>query len=366
MKVANFTDTYLPHTNGVATTLYAVHHYKKEWQDELFGPLDHPDVNKVGGIPFPLFPDYELALNTGWLKNRVKDFDVIHNHTPYGMFYYGLRIGHDLKKPVVGTFHTDPAAVFGALLAIDTDAGKIATQLTWKYLIGIYNHCDKVIAVSGWLERELKKRGMKAPIEMIPNGIDVNRFSPKTDTKKFLETYKIPKDKPLVLFMGRLQYKKDPETLVRAALKCKTDATFFISGEGELKQTLIEMAKGHDNIILPGFIPKDMVPQAYAAADVFAFPSQMETQGVVFLEAMASGTPCIATDVGIARDVCKPENIIGFKDDTALAQRIDAMLSDEKAHGKLVKESRELVEKEYSMEAMMSRLGDLYERMCRK
>lgn len=365
MKVANFTDTYPPHHNGVATVLYALHHAKKEWQDTLFGPLEHPDVVKVAGLPFPLFPEYKIAINTGWLKKRVADFDVIHNHTPYGMFYYGWNIARSLQKPLVGTFHTDPAAVFGALLATESRFGRPATKITWKYLIGIYNKCDTVIAVSGWLARELKKLGMKAPIEIIPNGLDVKKFNPDVDHKAFKEKYDLP-DKPIVLFLGRLQHKKDPETFVRAALASKSDATFVLSGHGELEGDLKQLAGDDPRIKFLGFLPSEMVPPAYAAADLFIFPSEMETQGMVVLEAMACGTPCVATDVGISSDVLKPEYIVQPKDFKGIAERVDRLLKDEKTRHQLAKDGRKLVEKEYSMEAMVRKLGDLYERMSRE
>ncbi len=363
MRIANFTDTYPPHNNGVATTLYAVHHAKKEWQDELFGALESPDVNKVGGVPFALYPDYRIALDRGALMRRVKDFDVIHNHTPYGMFYYGVKASRQLDKPLVGTFHTDPAAVFGALITTESPVGKVATEVTWRYLIRLYNECDVVVTVSGWLDRELRKRGLKAPTALIPNGIDATKFNPDVDAAAFRKAYGIP-DKPMALFVGRLQHKKDPETFVRAGIDCKSDAIFVLSGVGELephlKEIVAQSGKG-DKFKFLGRLPGDMLPRAYAAADAFVMPSEMETQGVVVLEAMACGTPCIATDVGIAREVIDPEYIIGFKDHKGLSERLDRLLSDEAEKKRLTGIVRKRIEAEYTIEAMLRKLGTLYE-----
>jgi glycosyltransferase involved in cell wall biosynthesis len=173
--------------------------------------------------------------------------------------------------------------------------------------------------------------------------------------------FKVPQEKPIVLFMGRLQHKKDPETFVRAAIESKSDAVFIASGKGELEPKLREIAAGHPNIIITGFLPEKMVPAAYAAADVFAMPSEMETQGLVILEAMASGAVGIATDVGVTREVVRPENVIGFKDYKCLAGRIDAILADDAGREKLAKEGRKLIESEYSIDAMVQKLGRLYE-----
>lgn len=365
MKIANFTDTYLPHHNGVATSLYAVHHAEKPWDNYLFGPIDHPDVINVSGMPFPLFPEYEIAYNNGELMDKVRDFDVIHVHTPYGMFYYALKASEELKKPLIGTFHTDPAAVFGALIPVDSKLGGPATWVTWRYLVKLYNQCDVVVAVSKWLEVELQKQGLKAPIRCVQNGIDVHKFRPDVDTKQFKDKFDLH-GKPLVLFMGRLQHKKDPETFVRAALESKSDAIFLISGKGELEPKLRELAAGHPNIIITGFLPLDMAPQAYAAADVFVMPSEMETQGLVILEALAAGTPCIATDVGVTREVTSPEYIMGMRDYKGLAKMIDKLLGDKKERERLGKEGRKLMEKEFSIEAMVRKLGALYEEVSRK
>ena len=115
-------------------------------------------------------------------------------------------------------------------------------------------------------------------------------------------------------------------------MECKEEATFIISGRGELEMRLRERAHGLDNIKFLGFLPAKFVPQIYSAADVFVMPSEMETQGIVILEAMAAGTACIGTDVGITRDVVEPERIIPFRDHQRLAQVIDSLLSDPYPH----------------------------------
>jgi glycosyltransferase involved in cell wall biosynthesis len=361
MKIAYFTDTYLHHNNGIANSLYCIHCAKKPWDDQVFCPVDFPEVEKVSGIPFMFFPEYKLALNRGWLKEHAEEFDVIHNHTPYGMFYYGAKAAKGLKKPLVGTFHTDPAAVFGAMIPVECPPGRVMNRFTWKYLIKLYDRCDVVVAVSPWLEEFLRNKGMKKPIVTIPNGIDVKRFNAKADKGEFRKVFKIEKGKPIILFMGRLQHKKDPKTFVRAALKSKSDAVFIVAGKGELEGDLKRLARGRKNIIFTGYLPERLVEQAYAAADVFVLPSEMETQALVLIEALASETPCISTDVGIARDVVDNEFLFKHGNSDELAKKIDSLLEDKKKIKKLGKTGRKLVQKEYSIEAMIDNLGELYE-----
>ena len=360
MRVATFTDTYMPHRNGVASSLWAIHHTKKPWEEEIFAPRKHNDVKKVFSLPFLLCPEYWLALSVNGMKSKVDSFDIVHNHTPYNMFYYGAKTAKRLGVPLVGTFHTDPAAVFGWLIPTDCPPGKPATKVTWRYLIRLYEHCDRTIAVSPWLADVLRDRGFKGEISVLPNGIDVKKFNPYVDTSEFKKRYNIPKGKDIVLFIGRLQHKKDPKTFVRAALECKEDAVFIIAGEGELKCDLKRMAKKDKRIIFVGYLPEKLLPAAYAAADLLVLPSEMETQALVLIEAMASETACISTNVGIALDVVEAEYIFEHKDYKALAGMMSELLSNKSKREIIAKKGLNLVREEYSLEAMVRKLDKLY------
>ena len=365
MKVAMFSDTYLPHNNGVATTLYQIHHARKEWDTEVFSPVEHKDVITVKGFPFLVYPEYKIALNSGWLEERVLDekFDLIHNHTPYGLFYYGREISRKLELPLIGSFHTDPAAIFGAILSTESMMGGVATKLTWDYLIKLYNNCDVVIAPSEWAKEEIVHRRIKRPIEVIPNGIDTEKFSPQVDSSEFLEKYKIPEDKKIVLFCGRLQKKKDPKTFVRAALESESDAVFVIIGKGELENTLRRVSRKKESIIFTGFMPEDLLPQAFAAADIFVMPSEMETQGIVLAEALASETPCISTNVGSAKEMIPSEFIIPQKEPKILAEKIDYLLENDSERKKMARDGRKRAEERFSIDAMVSELASVYRRI---
>lgn len=360
MRVANLSDTYVPHNNGIAAVLHNIHHAKKDWEDKIIGPMDNPEVIKVAGLPFPPFPDYKLALDTGSLRGTLSRFDVLHNHTPYGMFYYGLKYSKELNLPLVGTFHTDPAAIYGAFATADSRIGKLSEKVLWRYLIGIYNRCEKVVAVSRWLKEELERRGMKREVVHIPNGVDTVRFNPNADTSEFNKIYN-PDNKPLVLFVGRLQYKKDPITFVKAAMRSKKDAVFVVAGRGELREQLIEMSKGDPRIVYAGFLPESMLTAAYCAADVYVMPSESETQGMVLLEAMACGSSCISTKVGIAEEVVADPWLFEVGDYVSLSEKIDALLEDNKYRDKYSKSARKLMEGEYSIAANARKLRQVYE-----
>jgi glycosyltransferase involved in cell wall biosynthesis/GT2 family glycosyltransferase len=367
MKVANFTDTYLPHTNGVATALYAMHHAKKGWEDDVFTPIyskgtHHVRMNKVASLPFPA-PNYRFAISISGIRNKAKGCDIIHIHTPYNMFYYSAKCARELMLPLVGTFHTDPPAFFGGYISPESPVGKLLSRFTWWWFIKMYNECDAVIAPSEQIRDELLELGLKRPLYVVYNGVDTKRFDPKLRTEAFLGKYGIPKGKKLVFFVGRLESRKRPYVFVKADLESKSDAVFVVVGSGNMRSSLEKMAKGRKNIIFTGFLSDEMLPQAFAAADVFVMPSEKETQGIVILEAMASGCAVVSTDAGAAREMLGEEHLFARGDYKGLAKRVDAILSDTKHLEAVKKQNRARAVKDYSMEICLSKLDAIYQKV---
>lgn len=352
LKVANFTDTW-GQNNGVVRALEGSRRVKKAWDDGIFAPR--------AGLPVPFAPDYMFALSIKSITDRVRGFDIVHAHTPYPMFYYGWRAARDLKLPFIGSFHTDPAAFFGSVLSEGSVFGRFASRIMWRYLIKVYNNCDAVIAPSEQTRRALESRGIKRQVFVVPNGIDTTMFNPKNRTGEFFERCGIPKGKPVVLFVGRLEKRKRPDVFVKAALESESKAVFVIAGKGNMMGKLKGMAKGRPNIIFTGFLPEKLVPQAYAAADIFVMPSETETQGMVLFEAMASGCAVLSTDAGSAREVLSREHIFERGDVRGLAGMIDGLARNPKKLENLKQANRRLIEREYSVEACTKKLWAVYQ-----
>jgi 1,2-diacylglycerol 3-alpha-glucosyltransferase len=359
MRVAVFSDSYSPHKNGVAVLLEMLHEAERPWDEEIFAPLAHEHVRKIFSIPSVPYPEYRFALDKGAINKALKDFDIIHAHTPYNSFYYAYKAAGKLGKPFVGSFHTDPAAVFGSIVSSEGKIGPLASQLTWRYLLRLYKQCDVIIAVSPWVKEELQKRGIKNRIEIISNCVDTMTFK-KIDPTNFKEKYRIP-DKPTILFMGRLEKKKDPANFIRAAKSLKFDANFIISGRGRLEKSIKKVVASDNRFIFLDSIPKEEVPQAFSTADLFVCSSEMETHGLVIAESLACGTPCISTDVGIARELLPEEQIVPIHDSNALASMILDALGEPRALRKSTEKSQKKIAKEHSVENYIQRLNALYE-----
>jgi glycosyltransferase involved in cell wall biosynthesis len=165
---------------------------------------------------------------------------------------------------------------------------KIMKSVAWRYLRMYYNQCDLVIVPSGYMKKECEKNGIKNVVT-VSNGIDVKRFKPG---KK-----RIWKDKTVIMYTGRLVKEKNLEVVIKAAKLVKkeiSNAYFVIIGTGPMEVKYRELIKKYgvenDFLFIAGVKNKD-IHEYYQNADVFAFPSMFETQGLSALEAMACGLP---------------------------------------------------------------------------
>jgi glycosyltransferase involved in cell wall biosynthesis len=170
------------------------------------------------------------------------------------------------------------------------------------------NRCDRVIAPSASLAEVLKTWGVTAPIEVIPNGIELSRFkrpqtaSARTRIRKTQRArWNIPADVPLVVYLGRLAPEKNVTTLLEAFALVREsvpDARLLLVGDGPSESELREDASRlglHDVAHFTGALPYDEVPAVLMACDLFASCSVSEVHPLTFIEAMAAGLPCVGT-----------------------------------------------------------------------
>jgi 1,2-diacylglycerol 3-alpha-glucosyltransferase len=329
--VAAFTDTYLPTVNGVT---YTIQTWRERWQnrdgrmDVVYpGAAGHdptPGEHPVRSLPFPFYDDYHLGAPS--IPDAVEGADVVHAHTPFGVGLGGLRLARDIDRPLVASYHT-PTSEYAGYLAEGwlLDAVARAGNAYERWFLG---RTDHVIAPSETARATLERRGI-GPVSVVPNGVDTDRFAP-VDGSAFRARHDLP-DGPLVGYTGRHGFEKELGDLVAAT--DGVDATFVLGGDGPARKTLQQEASERDaDIRFLGFLDREELDEFYSALDVFAFPSPVETQGLVALEAMACGTPVVGVDSGALTETIddgatgyhyEPGNIAGFRDalDRALAER---------------------------------------------
>ncbi|MEF8777219.1 MAG: glycosyltransferase [Haloarculaceae archaeon] len=302
--VAVFTDTYLPTVNGVTYTVQA---WRDRWVDRG-GRMDvvYPDSDHVPGdgeypvrsLPFPFYEGFRAGLPT--VPPGATGVDVVHAHTPFSLGIGAVRLARREGVPLVAAYHT-PTAEYADYVADGWLGAVVETAATtWErwYL----NRVDVVVVPSDPARNRLRDGGVTANVEVVPNGVDTDFFTPDADAAAaFRDRHALPEERPLVGYTGRHGYEKQLPDLLYAA--DGLDVTVVFGGDGPARDDLEHLATTVDvDVRFLGFLDREDLPGFYASLDVFGFPSPVETQGLVALEAIACGTPVAGVDAGALSD----------------------------------------------------------------
>ena len=318
MKIAMFSNSYLPHVGGVARAVKTLEdacrkrgHAVRVIAPAFDGAEPSPNVLRVPAIQHFNGSDFPLQLPVpNLIREFIKGFapDIIHSHHPFLLGDSALREARKMRVPIVFTHHTLYER-YTHYVPLDSPALKrVAIQLATDYC----NLCDQIIAPSESIARLLREREVVTPIAVIPTGIDVELYA-NGNGKRFREMADIPLDAKVIGHVGRLAEEKNLTFLTKAVASClreDSDAVFLIVGDGEDREAMLtilnESASNHQIRAVGAKTGTDLA-DAYAAMDWFVFASQSETQGLVLAEAMASGKPVIALDGPGVREIIKDE-----------------------------------------------------------
>ena len=319
MKICMMTNTYLPHVGGVARSVstFAEEFLRKGHEvlvvaPEFDGkPLPAKAEKFVERVPsLRNFNGSEFSVRlplAAALSKRLDEFqaDIIHAHHPFLLGDTALRVAMNKNVPIIFTHHTRYEDYTHYIPFSDT-MKEIAIQVPTHFA----NLCDGVIAPSESLARVLRRRGVTAPMKVIPTGIDVQAFA-TADGASFRKRMKIPDGAVVIGHVGRLALEKNLDYLAEAvALHLEQDAQayFLVIGDGPGRDQLKASFEKHgvaDRLLLAGKRTGRVLREAYRAMDVFAFASKSETQGMVVAEAMAAGVPVVALNASGVREVVR-------------------------------------------------------------
>lgn len=344
-KVAVFTETYFPLKNGVDVFLKdLLPRLSENAEVILFAPggkkLQVEEVNpnfKIYWVPacnFPFYEGYRMAtIGIKDIKHILEEErpDVVHLHSPVLIGLKALYASKKLKIPTIATYHvhhTDYIQhLFGGHLPKFIE--KLLKPLVRKLTAYVYSRIDIVTVSTNVIKERLEHYGIK-DVVCIPDGIDFGKF--EKSGKDPFEQYSIPQEKPIVLYVGRISFEKKLELLLKAFEKIE-DATLLIVGDGpalEANRRLVQDL-GLSNVIFTGRIENELLGNIYRIASVFVSPSDTETFGLTFAEAMGFGLPIIGVaklgPIDIIRDG-KNGFLVKPNDSAALADKIKILLAN--------------------------------------
>lgn len=305
MRIGLFTESYLPDPNGVATSVAAsVTELEKMGHTVYVIAPNHPGYKDKKNVIrlYSMRVMEKLDMRTALMvpeKNLYKilrlNLDVIHGHGGGTVSFIGWEVARIKNRPFIGTYHTLAHEYTHYILR-----GKLLTPVFFKTVTRIFgNMCQQLIAPTERAKSELRKMKVKTPITILPNGINLSLF---TSAQKGMlrEKLDIKPSTKILLYVGRLGREKSVDFLVKsyALIAAKYPNTALVMvGDGPDRKRVKDLAKSlqiDKQVYLPGFIKQDLIPEVYADADIFVFSSKTETQGMVLIEAMASGLPVVA------------------------------------------------------------------------
>jgi glycosyltransferase involved in cell wall biosynthesis len=336
LRLAIFTDTYPPQVNGVARTLERLAHAIEERGGAVRiasvadpeAPHD-PLIDRWPSIPFWAYPQLRIAAPS---RQRALDLiegwkpTLVHVTTEFGVGLGGLFAAHEARVPVVSSYHTH----FKAYLEFYrmSSLGPIA----WPYLRWFHNRGVRTFAPSGIVARELEQLGFEN-MRVWSRGVDASRFSPTFRSAAMRARLGVTRpDQVLMAYVGRLAREKGMHVLLRAMHEVRRRAgnrvAFAMIGDGPADAQC--RADAPDGTVFTGKLTGRELSEAYASADLFAFPSITETFGNVVLEAMASGLAVIAPDIGATTEYATPATAVQFagRDPSSLADQVIGLADD--------------------------------------
>ena len=335
--------------------------------------------------------DYEFDMITCRFDPKHRPREKIGNVTVYRVGF-GSRLGRYLF-PVAGFFKVaqlHKAKPYGMIWSIMAAyAGGAALLFKWrfprvKFLLTlqegdsvkhiykqvrgfqslwrmIFRKADYIQAISNFLADWAKKEGASCPIEVVPNGVNLEKFK-ANDAKKNANDAKV------VITVSRLVYKNGVDILIRAIQDLPVKLQILGSGPEETSlKNLAEELNIADKIEFLGNIDNDKLPEYLSQADIFARPSRSEGLGISFLEAMAMGLPVIAPPVGGIPDFLKDREtglFVQEEDPADLAEKIKLLLNDESLRNRIAQAGQKLVLENYSWGTIASKMDRIFKKLA--
>lgn len=308
MKIAMFADSYHPTVDGAVVAMETACSglEKKGHEVIVVAPDVHPRppakrmVHYLPSVEFKKYPGYRVVVSPSNMLEfmRKEKVDIIHSHGLASMAILSLTASRALKIPHVLTFHTMAHEAFNHYSPVPIRQ-EMSNVLVWMYLRNLLKRPEVVIAPSKPVKEELlaNRIWMKA-CEVVPTGVDCDRFTPEKYDKDFLKRYGL-QGKRVVLHVGRLSKEKRLDIVLGALAELaptEPDLALLVIGTGPASDFFKEQAKSlgiQDRVVFTGYVSDDELPAAYASCESLVIASTFETQGLVILEALASGTPVV-------------------------------------------------------------------------
>ena len=306
MKIAFFTETFLPKVDGIVTRLTKTIDNLVQNGDEVvvFCPEGCPTEYKgakiigVAAMPLPLYPELKLGLPGPAVSDALEDFkpDLIHVVNPAVLGLGGIWLAKSNNIPLIASYHTHLPKY------LEHYGMGMLEPLLWELLKAAHNQALLNLCTSTAMVEELESKGIKRTA-LWQRGVDTETFKPEFRNQKMRNKLlgKYPDKNSLLIYVGRLSAEKQIER-IKPVLEEIPDACLALVGDGPYRNQLEKIFENTQTNFI-GYLSGEELASAYASGDIFLFPSSTETLGLVLLEAMAAGCPVIGANKGGIPDI---------------------------------------------------------------
>lgn len=384
MKILVVSETYLPYITGVSVSTDSIARFMvgrghqvvlitpKPVIKGAVTPLKGLEIIHVPSLPFTfynnnaiaLFPFGFPAISRAIKKNK---FDVVHVQEPGPTGVSALILAKIHHIPVVGALHFIPEQTDRVIWG---KGEKILTPIINVYIRLIYKHYDQIMTPSHFFAGYLKRLGIKKPINVISNGVDITRFHPAPVNATFRKIHDILDKTVLFFYLGRIDGDKNVETLVKAMPFTNSSVRLLIVGRGKKRGGLQALAKKlnvSQKIIWIDYITNEEMPGVYLGTDVFTIMSPYEGQSIVTLQAAATGLPIIGADAGALPELIhdgKNGFLVATYDYKGLAAKMNQLAASRNLRKSFGEKSRE-ISLEHDKPKVLHKLEVIFDKLDR-
>ena len=375
MRILITTDLYTPTINGVVTSIVSL---KKSLEKlghdvRVLTLADYGYINEVDHV----YAVSSLNVDKVYPGARVKLFsdrsiirdliewqpDVVHTQSEFSTFRMAKQIAQHLNIPIVHTYHTVYEDYTHYFSPSRTTGRKIVSLFTKRVL----NEVESVIAPTNKVENILNKYGIAQPITVIPTGIQLERFEERIseeDRRAFRAQYDIPEDAFLLVSLGRLGKEKNIDEILFFLSLLKQNVYFLIVGDGPHKVNLMSKVRelGLDRRVrFTGMVSPLDVAKYYQVGDLFVCASTSETQGLTYIEALASGIPALCrADASIENVIINGQTGYQYHHYKEFESALYALMKNKAHYQELATQAKDFVTRNYSSQAFGLNVSIIY------
>ncbi len=306
MKIAFFTETFLPKVDGIVTRLTKTVEHLVKAGDEVIvfcpegAPSNYMGAKVIGvpAMPLPLYPELKLALPRPSVSEALEAFkpDLVHVVNPAVLGLGGIWLAKTSGIPLVASYHTHLPKY------LEHYGMGMLEPLLWELLKAAHNQAVLNLCTSTAMVAELSEKGIQNT-DLWQRGVDTDLFRPELRSqemrRRLLGNY--DDQGSLLLYVGRLSAEKQIER-IKPVLQALPQTRLALVGDGPHRQQL-EKCFENTATTFVGYLAGEELASAYASGDAFVFPSSTETLGLVLLEAMAAGCPVVGANRGGIPDI---------------------------------------------------------------